>query len=271
VNLLSGLSLVDAVGRLILASIVLTLVLGAAVNLLVRARYARLERDLDENAASRRFWTPALNAVVDDARRAAESGQPNTQAIIEERFQTGLPALLLGERFVRAATGLVIILGLLGTFYGLTSSIGKLVQLVGGNDGVAVDVGQAVTSGLTQALSGMAVAFSNSLLGVFSAVVLTVLGVVSNLADRRTALMLKIETYLDRVLPGSGGTAAFDASVTRLDAVVTRFEASLAAFSARREFSEFLKDNVQRMSLSFADLNDALKAQVGAVRRGYGS
>src|SRR5208283_5233551 len=43
----------------------------------------------------------------------------------------------------------------------------------------------AVTSGLTQALTGMAVAFSNSLVGIVSAVVLTVLGVVSNVTDRR--------------------------------------------------------------------------------------
>jgi hypothetical protein len=66
--------------------------------------------------------------------------------------------LLLAERFVRAATGLVIILGLLGTFYGLTSSIGRLVQLVAGDTGGVSDITQGVTTELTQALSGMAVA-----------------------------------------------------------------------------------------------------------------
>ena len=71
--------------------------------------------------------------------------------------------------------------------------------------GAVADVTQAVTHGLTDALAGMAVAFSNSLVGILSAVVLTVLGVLSNVTDRRTALMVQIETYLDRLLAGAGG------------------------------------------------------------------
>jgi hypothetical protein len=148
--------------------------------------------------------------------------------------------LLLAERFVRASTGLVIILGLLGTFYGLTLSIGKLVHLVAADTGVTADVTQAVTRGLTEALAGMAVAFSNSLVGILSAVVLTVLGVVSNVTDRRTALMIQLETYLDRLLPdpalarrdAATPFAAFGESVARLEGAVARFESALRHFTA---------------------------------------
>ena len=102
--------------------------------------------------------------------------------------------------------------------------------------GAAADVTHAVTNGLTQALTGMAVAFSNSLVGIVSAVVLTVLGVVSNVTDRRTALMVQIETYLDRRLPAPararGDAAAFSESVARLDGAVARFDAALQRFSA---------------------------------------
>ena len=49
------------------------------------------------------------------------------------------------------------------------------------------------------------------------------------------------------------------------------FESALGAFSAgTRDFSEFnahLKDNVQRMSLSFGDLSDALKDQIVLLGR----
>ena len=54
------------------------------------------------------------------------------------------------------------------------------------------------------------------------------------------------------------------------DAVVARFDSALQAFStSARDFSEFnahLKDNVQRMSLSFGDLSDTIKGQVVALR-----
>jgi len=297
-TIFDGLSLIDSTGRLILASTLATLALGVGANLFVRARYKGLERDLAENgaAARGRFTHALLRDIARSAEEAARrSAEPNTQAIVEDHFQSDLRSLLLAERFVRGATGLVIILGLLGTFYGLTSSIAKLVQLVSGEPGGVADVTQGVTTGLTQALSGMTVAFSNSLVGIGSAVVLTVVGIVSNVTDRRVALMIQIETYLDRLLsdpslasgaaPGAalpGGradrlertVATFAASVERLESAAERFESSLHAFStSTRDFSEFnahLKDNVQRMSLSFGDLTDALKTQVVALKRGDG-
>jgi MotA/TolQ/ExbB proton channel family len=298
-SLLDGFSLIDSTGRLILATTLATLVLGFVSNLFVRSRYAGLERDLEEHGvARRRFSNDLLNDIVRDAEKAArQSPEPNVQGIIEEHFQTDLKSLLLAERFVRTATGLVIILGLLGTFYGLTSSIGKLVHLVSGDGGGVADVTQGVTTGLTQALSGMAVAFSNSLVGIVSAVILTVLGVFSSPTDHRVALMIRIEAHLDRVLSdlapksdatadveGSGArrktdalertVAGFGESVERLEGAVARFESALQSFSSStRDFTEFnahLKDNVQRMSLSFGDFSDTLKTQVVALKRGNG-
>ncbi|HEY3818188.1 MAG TPA: hypothetical protein VGL81_13505 [Polyangiaceae bacterium] len=240
--ILDGLALVDSTGRLILETTVAALVAGIGANLLLRARYAALERDLHRNAEPRpHFSNPALSRIARDAEEAAgRSGERNTQAIIEEGFQAELGWMLLAERFVRAATGLVIILGLLGTFYGLTLSIGKLVHLVSEDSVATADVAQAVSHGLTQALAGMAVAFSNSLVGIGSAVVLTVVGVVSNVTDRRTALMVQIETCLDRVFPGgaaaaddpAGSVDRFVASVNRLEGTVARIESALQRFAA---------------------------------------
>ncbi len=295
-NVLDGLSLIDVTGRLILATTLVALVSGVLANLYVRARYRRIEEDLDENGGGqRRFLHPVLNDVTRAAEDAwARSPEPNTQAIIEDGFQAGLRTLLVAERFVRAATGLVIILGLLGTFYGLTSSIGKLVHLISSDAGGVVGVTASVTTGLTDALSGMAVAFSNSLVGVGSAVVLTVLGIFSNPTDRRVALMIRLEAYLDRRLSASEPAAGlsdrtprgrsgealersvtrFGESVERLDAVVARFDSALQTFStSTRDFTEFnahLKDNVQRMSLCFGDLSETLKAQSSAIKHRNG-
>jgi hypothetical protein len=281
---LAGLSLIDSTGLAILATTVGVLLLGILANLWLRTRYRVLQRDLHgPGAADSGFAAPVLRNIVRDASEAAQrSSEVNTQAIIEERFQADLRPLLLAERFVRSATGLVIILGLLGTFYGLTLSIGRIVQLVSSDSAAVADITQGVSQGLTRALSGMAVAFSNSLVGVLSAVLLTVLGVLSSVSDRRTELMVQIETYLDRVLPkaaqGSTSPGApapsghFGEAVARLDGAVSRFEFALQAFATTtrdfREFNAHLKDNVQRLSLAFGDLSETLKAHTNALRPG---
>ncbi len=273
-TMLGGLALIDSTGRAILATTITTLVLGIVTNLWLRARYAALEKELSHAPDSEATLSHAvLRHVVRDTMEAAgRSREVNTQAIIDERFQSDLRPMLLAERFIRSATGLVIILGLLGTFYGLTLSIGKIVHLVGAETTGAADVAQGVSQGLTNALSGMAVAFSNSLVGILSAVVLTVVGVLSNVSDRRTAVMVKIETYLDRLRaqrPGAGATtdlAGFGPAIALLDGAVARFEGALQSFATTtkdfHDFNTHLKDNVQRLSLTFADMSDSLKTQL---------
>ncbi len=279
-TILAGLSLIDSTGLAILAITLATLVLGIAANLWLRAHYRSIERDLHGPGSSDGGFThPVLRNIVRDASEARRrGGDTNTQAIIEERWQADLRPALLAERFVRSATGLVIILGLLGTFYGLTLSIGRIVQLVSSDSAAVADITQGVSQGLSRALSGMAVAFSNSLVGVLSAVALTVVGVLASVADRRTEVMVQIETYLDRLLPTSGAGAGpalpggFGEAVARLDGAVSRFENALQAFASTtrdfREFNAHLKDNVQRMSLAFGDLSDTLKAHTSALRPG---
>jgi hypothetical protein len=240
-GILEGASLVDATGRAILATTFGTLVVAAAAHLWTRGRYAALQRDLERNGGPPpRFTHPVLIRILGDAEEAARhTGERNTQALVEDHFRAGLAPLLLAERFLRAATGLVLVLGLLGTFYGLTLSIGKIVHLVSVDAGTSGDVAQAMTQGLTDALTGMAVAFSNSLVGIGSAVVLTLLGVVNNVTDRRTALMIQIEAYLDRHFGGraaageraAGSAAAFGESVARLESAVARFENALLGFA----------------------------------------
>jgi hypothetical protein len=196
---------------------------------------------------------------------------------------------LLAERFLRSANGLVIILGLAGAFYGNTMAIGRLVELVAGDGAAVADLTQTLTHGLTQALAGMSVAFSTSLFGVGSAIVLTVVGVFANLSDRRLRVMIALETYLDNVLLRSGEASApsghrgaiadgqglglavesFERSVARLENAIASFDGALQNFAGTtrdfREFNLHLKDNVQRMSLSFGDMSEAVKTHVAVL------
>lgn len=288
-GLIGSLSLVGVSGYIIIAAILLVLFASIGLSLFARARYASLERDLSQHTRPDRLLTHrVLNRIMADAREAVErhGRDANTQAIIEHHFQDELGGLLLAERFIRSAVGLAIILGLVGTFYGLTLSIGQLVALVSGDGSQAVSVTESVTLGLTQSLSGMAVAFSTSLFGVAAGIALTVFGVFFNVTDRRTAFMVMLEAHLDRVLMvhaggerGPGGAAGgqlehvmaqLGQSVAGLDGAVAQFEAALQTFAANtRDFHEFnlhLKDNVQRMSLGFGDVSEALRAHANALR-----
>ena len=278
-TLLAGLSLIDAVGRVILGMTFATLALGLLATLWLRGRYGALSRELRAaERGERELRHPVLRSIVTDANAAVRRpGEANLQAIIEERFHTELRGWLLAERWVRGATGLAIILGLLGTFYGLTLSIGRIVQLVAGEATAAADITQGVSQGLSHALSGMAVAFSNSLVGVLAAVILTVVGVLWNVSDRRTAVMVQIETFLDRALPRAATTtgqqiAGLDQAVERLQAAIGTFEGALQKFAGTtgdfHEFNAHLKDNVQRLSLAFGDMSATLKTQLGPLRPG---
>jgi hypothetical protein len=274
-TILEGVSLIDTAGLVILGTTLTTLLLAVVMNLRLRGRYKAMHHELAtaEDASGLSF--PVLRNIFTEAQAAAQqSSDPNLQAIVEDRFQADLKGLLLGERFVRAATGLVIILGLLGTFYGLTLSIGRIVHLVSGATGAATDIAMGVSTGLTHALSGMAVAFSNSLVGVLSAVLLTVLGILSNISDQRTSVMLQVETALCRAFPKpapqAGPAPGSPEALAKLDQAVGRFEQALTAFATStrdfREFNSHLKDNIQRLSLTFAELSDTVQLQVNKLK-----
>jgi hypothetical protein len=295
--LFQSMALVNASGYAIIAAIVLLAALGIGLTFWIRARYGRIAADLRERADGGVFDTAVLNQIARDTRAALQrsAADVNAQAIIEHNFQAQLRGLMIGERFVRSCTGLLVILGLVGTFYGLTLSIGKLAALVSGDAGDASAITESLIAGLTQALTGMSVAFSSSLFGIVAAIAMTLLGVFFSVADRRNELMAQVEDYLDnalrpavlaalaaaapaatRALPGGGGAAsdgalaAFEQSVARLDGVVAQFETALSAFATTtrdfREFNLHLKDNVQRMSLSFGDLSETLKEHARAIK-----
>lgn len=88
----------------------------------------------------------------------------------------------------RYATGLLIFLGLLGTFWGLLLTIGSVAQVI--ND-MSVGTGDITAlfnqlkSGLSEPLRGMAIAFSSSMLGLAGALVLGFLDLQAGQAQNR--------------------------------------------------------------------------------------
>lgn len=171
----------------------------------VRGKYRRLQKDLKSAEARRdkRFKSQVLSEIVEDYKNISMTarGEVNTQAIVEKNFCIRLKGLRLGERFVKNSVSLMVILGLLGTFYGLTLSVGKLVELLSASGNSELLVGMdSIVSGLISAVKGMSVAFSTSLAGVSGSIVITALGILINVEESRQTLMVQLEDYLDNVV-----------------------------------------------------------------------
>ena len=216
--------------------------------LLVRGKYRGLQNDLASAAARKdiRFSSQVLRDIVEDYRRIslAAMGEINTQAIVEKNFSIRLKGLGLGERLVKNSVSLMVVLGLLGTFYGLTMSVGRLVELLGtsGNSDMLVSMDSVIT-GLISSVRGMAVAFSTSLAGVGGSIVITVMGIVVNVEEARQSLMVQIEDYLDNVVEQEL-LQQKESELSRISrAIVTSFD----GFSAKVE--DILRNTV----LDFSD------------------
>jgi len=88
----------------------------------------------------------------------------------------------------RYMTGLLIFLGLLGTFWGLLLTIGAVSDVIGGMSVGSGDLNQLFSqlkTGLAQPLKGMGTAFSSSMLGLAGALVLGFLDLTAGQAQNR--------------------------------------------------------------------------------------
>ncbi|MBM7562238.1 hypothetical protein [Fusibacter tunisiensis] len=194
----------NPIGQVIIVLILLVL-LGTLVAMFkIKAKYVNLVYDVldDANRKSRLFKFPVNNAVSDDFKTAVDLRitEINTPAIIDKNMQTFLSGTLIAERFVAKASGLMIILGLVGTFFGLTLSISELVNLLSStNEAVVGDV-NLITGGLLSSINGMSVAFATSLFGISASIVVNVLTILVGTSESRAQYISVAEEYLDNVL-----------------------------------------------------------------------
>jgi biopolymer transport protein ExbB/TolQ len=100
----------------------------------------------------------------------------------------------------RYLTGLLVFLGLLGTFWGLLATIGSIgdtIQSLDPGSGDANDVLEALKSGLSAPLSGMGTAFSSSLFGLAGSLIVGFLDLQAGRAQTR--FYTELENWLSSV------------------------------------------------------------------------
>lgn len=182
----------------------------------------------------------------------------------------------------RYMTGLLIFLGLLGTFWGLietVSSVGKVVEsLKPGGD--AASVFESLRDGLSAPLGGMGIAFSSSLFGLAGSLVLGFLDLQTSQAQNR--FYTDLEDWLSTTvrdigaeLPAApvGGAAMSNdlrVAIERLRESIAESGSSRAATSAMANLAEAIQGLVHHMRTEqqmIRDWADAQAEQNAEIRR----
>jgi hypothetical protein len=175
----------------------------------------------------------------------------------------------------RYMTGLLIFLGLLGTFWGLidtVSSVGRVLDglKVGGDAGAVFD---ALKEGLAAPLSGMGISFSSSLFGLAGSLVLGFLDLQTSQAQNR--FYTELEDWLSTtvrdlgVVGDSGAISAATAglptelrgAIERLKEAVSEGGSSRAATAAMANLAEAIQGLVHHMRTEQQMIRDWVDSQ----------
>ncbi len=176
----------------------------------------------------------------------------------------------------RYMTGLLIFLGLLGTFWGLietVSSVGDVIQNLkpGGDAGALFE---SLRRGLAAPLSGMGISFSSSLFGLAGSLILGFLDLQSSQAQNRfyTELedWLSTTVYDQAVEPGAapavGMTGEVRTAIDRLRDVINEAGTSKSASAAMSNLAEAIQGLVHHMRTEQQMIRDWVDAQAEQQR-----
>lgn len=204
----------NVIAQSIIGLIVLLFLFTVVFSIIIKRTYSNLIKDIcdKENRKNKLFKYKLMNEMIDDFNSALNNNieEINTVAIIEKNLHREMKTIHVGERFLKKAVSLMIILGLLGTFYGLILSIKELVTMLSQTQQI-VGV-EAITEGLINSITGMSVAFITSMFGIGASVLTNILSITFGVSDSRESLITHIEEYLDNTLMLSkNGLGAVDA------------------------------------------------------------
>jgi len=165
-----------------------------------------------------RLLAPIASMLAARAEKAREAGS----AAGADRFTISAPAMrsLLdsiasrldeSRELSRYMTGLLIFLGLLGTFWGLLLTVSSVADVIGSMSVGSGDINalfEQLKSGLARPLKGMGTAFSSSMLGLAGALVLGFLDLTAGQAQNR--FFNELEEWLAGITRLSSGALGAD-------------------------------------------------------------
>lgn len=160
----------------------------------------------------------------------------------------------------RYLIGLLVFLGLLGTFWGLLQTIGSIgttIQSLDPGSGDANDVLNALKSGLAAPLAGMGTAFSSSLFGLAGSLVLGFLDLQAGRAQNR--FYTELENWLSSVTDLGSDTPMLDTGRSDTAEEMRRMAEQLRSISETGGSS-------QRVATSMANLAEGISGLVKNMR-----
>ncbi len=174
----------------------------------------------------------------------------------------------------RYMTGLLVFLGLLGTFWGLietVSSVGGVIQglKAGGDAGSMFD---SLREGLAAPLSGMGISFSSSLFGLAGSLVLGFLDLQSSQAQNR--FYTELEDWLSTTvydqaaepIVAAGGTTEMRSAIDRLREALSESGANKNTTNAMSNLAEAIQGLVQHMRTEQQMIRDWVDSQADQQR-----
>jgi uncharacterized protein YneF (UPF0154 family) len=175
----------------------------------------------------------------------------------------------------RYMTGLLVFLGLLGTFWGLietVSSVGNVIQglKAGGDAGNMFD---SLRDGLAAPLSGMGISFSSSLFGLAGSLVLGFLDLQSSQAQNR--FYTELEDWLSTTVYDHAGEPAVSAAgvtgevrsaIDRLREAIDQAGTGKGASSAMANLAEAIQGLVHHMRSEQQMIRDWVDGQAEQQR-----
>ena len=174
----------------------------------------------------------------------------------------------------RYMTGLLVFLGLLGTFWGLIETVGSVGNVIQGLKATSdtSNMFDSLREGLAAPLSGMGISFSSSLFGLAGSLVLGFLDLQSSQAQNR--FYTELEDWLSTTVydqgaeptPGSSVAMEVRSAVERLRETVDQAGSGKAASVAMANLAEAIQGLVHHMRTEQQLIRDWVDGQAEQQR-----
>lgn len=216
----SGEMVMDPLFLFILSAIVVLLLIGVIGNWQLAGRIHHLKRSLMHYASREAEWdrgSPPIEIIgemIDEykTQRLAGIEQINSQALIERHYNRltvrviGIFPISAGgwERFITFLNASMVMLGLLGTFIGLTFALFGMQTVLSGFGGEGELSVHNIVSAISQPFDGMSIAFITSICGIGASLLLSLFTsglfgnyVGPNTNQLRAEFLTECEDFLD--------------------------------------------------------------------------
>ena len=189
---ISSITSQNLLGWLVIGLILIIFIIGIVLSFLVKKYYDELNNDIVEGIAQNgdiNFSMPEVKKIVARFKRSTECGTDNinTQVIIEKHLSDKYVRF---ESTARIIPSILIAMGLLGTFLGLTLAIFETKTALSG-----ITTINNFTKELQSPIASMATAFWTSIFGVITSMISNF--IINTMKHSKNKFYNEIEDYLD--------------------------------------------------------------------------